>query len=377
MKVRAIAYFTGLERLLKNRSERIMKKIYLIRHCEAEGQPEEAPLTNDGFKQAIQLSEFFRGIPVDRIISSPYKRALQTVEPLAKRMNLEIEKNELLTERVLSSKNLADWLEKLRATFDDFELKFEGGESSSEAQKRIITVMEEVLKSEELNTIIVTHGNLLSLLLNHYQHQFCFEDWRILKNPDVFLLKREDETVTYERLLIESSDQLSLIKPTIELKDEYLSFYKEWVDSKEDMVPWVIQKDPSDFEAMVQFLMDNEQGRNLREGWVPDSTFWLINQDKRILGAVNIRHQLTPFLLNSGGHIGYGIRPSERRKGFATKLLSLSIEKAKELGIRKALVVCDEDNTGSFKTIINNGGIPDSDFIEEDGNIVKRFWIEL
>ncbi|MFS0779389.1 GNAT family N-acetyltransferase [Neobacillus sp. 3P2-tot-E-2] len=176
---------------------------------------------------------------------------------------------------------------------------------------------------------------------------------------------------------MESSDQLSLIKPTIELKDEYLSFYKEWVDSKEDMVPWVIQKDPSDFEAMVQFLKDNEQGRNLREGWVPDSTFWLINQDKRILGAVNIRHQLTPFLLNSGGHIGYGIRPSERRKGFATKLLSLSIEKAKELGIRKALVVCDEDNTGSFKTIINNGGIPDSDFIEEDGNIVKRFWIDL
>ncbi|KGM44670.1 GNAT family N-acetyltransferase [Neobacillus niacini] len=176
---------------------------------------------------------------------------------------------------------------------------------------------------------------------------------------------------------MESSDHLSLIKPTIELKDEYLSFYKEWVDSKEDMVPWVIQKDPSDFEEMVQFLKDNEQGHNLREGWVPDSTFWLINQDKRIVGAVNIRHQLTPFLLNRGGHIGYGIRPSERRKGFATKLLSLSIEKAKELGIRKALVVCDEDNTGSFKTIINNGGIPDSDFIEEDGNIVKRFWIEL
>ncbi|WP_419956553.1 GNAT family N-acetyltransferase [Neobacillus niacini] len=176
---------------------------------------------------------------------------------------------------------------------------------------------------------------------------------------------------------MDSSDQLSLIKPTVELKDEYLSFYKEWVDSKEDMVPWVIQKDPSDFEAMVQFLKANEQGRNLREGRVPDSTFWLINQDKRILGAVNIRHQLTPFLLNSGGHIGYGIRPSERRKGFATKLLSLSLEKAKELGIRKALVVCDEDNTGSFKTIINNGGIPDSDFIEDDGNIIKRFWIEI
>lgn len=354
-----------------------MKKIYLIRHCEAEGQPAEAPLTDNGFQQANQLSEFFRDIPIDRIISSPYKRAVQTVEPLAKRINLEIEKNELLIERVLSSQNLSDWLEKLRATFDDLDVKFEGGESSREAKERIVTVIEEVLNSEELNTIIVTHGNLLSLLLNLYQHQFGFEDWRSLKNPDVFLLKIQDGTVTYERLLMDSSDQLSLIKPTVELKDEYLSFYKEWVDSKEDMVPWVIQKDPSDFEAMVQFLKANEQGRNLREGRVPDSTFWLINQDKRILGAVNIRHQLTPFLLNSGGHIGYGIRPSERRKGFATKLLSLSLEKAKELGIRKALVVCDEDNTGSFKTIINNGGIPDSDFIEDDGNIIKRFWIEI
>ncbi|MEH7179924.1 GNAT family N-acetyltransferase [Neobacillus vireti] len=176
---------------------------------------------------------------------------------------------------------------------------------------------------------------------------------------------------------MESNHHLSLIKPTVELKNEYLAFYNEWVESKEDMVPWVIQKDPSDFEAMVQFLKGNEQGRNLPEGWVPDSTFWLINQDKRIIGAVNIRHQLTPFLLNRGGHIGYGIRPSERRKGFATKLLSLSLEKARELGIRKALVVCDEENTGSFKTIIYNGGIPDTDFIEEDGNIIKRFWIEL
>lgn len=171
--------------------------------------------------------------------------------------------------------------------------------------------------------------------------------------------------------------ELYLVRPTVDLEEEYLSFYKEWVDSKENMVPWVIQKDPSNFKEMVQFLYDNENGINLPKGWVPDSTFWLINGNNRILGAVNIRHQLTELLVHSGGHIGYGIRPSERRKGFATKLLSLSLEKAKEIGIQKALVVCDEHNTGSFKTITNNGGIPDADFIEDDGNIIKRFWIEL
>lgn len=126
-------------------------------------------------------------------------------------------------------------------------------------------------------------------------------------------------------------EQLYLTKPSVILKEEYLSFYKEWIESGETIVPWVIEKDPSNFEEMVQFLMDNEKGVNIPDGWVPDSTYWLLNNEKRIIGAVNIRHQLTELLFNSGGHIGYGIRPSERRKGYATKLLSLSLEKAKEL----------------------------------------------
>jgi predicted acetyltransferase len=81
--------------------------------------------------------------------------------------------------------------------------------------------------------------------------------------------------------------------------------------------------------------------------------------------------------LNCGGHIGYGIRPSERRKGYATKLLALSLDKTKELGIQNVLVVCDEGNVASEKTILNNGGIPDTSYVEEDGNVVKRFWIQL
>jgi predicted acetyltransferase len=170
---------------------------------------------------------------------------------------------------------------------------------------------------------------------------------------------------------------VSLVRPTIELKDEYLSFYQEWVESGEDMVPWVISKEPSDFEAMVQFLLNNEKSENLPENWVPDSTFWLVVCDNEVVGAVNIRHRLTEKLFNCGGHIGYGIRPKERRKGYASKLLALSLQKAKELGIEKALVVCDEGNLASEKTIRKNGGVPDANFVEEDGNVIKRFWIEI
>ena len=120
---------------------------------------------------------------------------------------------------------------------------------------------------------------------------------------------------------------VSLITPTTDLQDEYLDFYNEWKDSGETMIPWVITKDPSNFPAMVQELLDAHNGINLPESWVPDSTYWLVTDNNRIVGAVNIRHSLTEHLFNAGGHIGYGIRPSERRKGYATKLLELSLEK--------------------------------------------------
>ncbi|ATI53750.1 MULTISPECIES: GNAT family N-acetyltransferase [Bacillus cereus group] len=170
---------------------------------------------------------------------------------------------------------------------------------------------------------------------------------------------------------------VSLLTPTTDLQEEYLDFYNEWKDSGETMIPWVISKDPSNFPAMVQELLDAHNGVNLPQSWVPDSTYWLVTDNNRIVGAVNIRHSLTEHLFNAGGHIGYGIRPSERRKGYATKLLELSLEKTKKLNITRALVVCDEVNTASEKTILHNGGVRDDDFIEEDGNVVRRFWIEL
>ncbi|WP_199621345.1 GNAT family N-acetyltransferase [Paenibacillus alkalitolerans] len=170
---------------------------------------------------------------------------------------------------------------------------------------------------------------------------------------------------------------ITLVQPNIDLKNEYLSFYDEWKESGEDMVPWVISKDPSNFEEMLRFLSDNEQGIGLPESWVSSSTYWLINDYRKILGAVNIRHRLTETLFNTGGHIGYGIRPSERRKGHATKLLELSLLKAKGLGIDRVLVVCDSTNIASEKTIIKNGGVRETDYVEADGNVIRRYWVRV
>ena len=96
-----------------------------------------------------------------------------------------------------------------------------------------------------------------------------------------------------------------------------------------------------------------------------------------LLGAVNIRHYLNDYLLQFGGHIGDGIRPSERRKGYATEMIRLALIECKKLGIDRVLMVCDKSNIGSAKSIINNGGILENEFVDEDGEINQRYWIDL
>ena len=105
------------------------------------------------------------------------------------------------------------------------------------------------------------------------------------------------------------------------------------------------------------------------------SIYFAMENDK-IVGTIAIRHYLNEGLLNIGGHIGYGIRPSERRKGYGAQMLALALEKCRELGIDRALVTCDKDNVASAKTAMRNGGVMENEVVEEDGNIVQRYWFK-
>lgn len=164
------------------------KHIYIVRHCKAEGQEPEAKLTEKGVQDAYLLVQFFKDKSIDYIISSPYLRAHHTILPFAEEFNVAIHFDNRLTERVLCNSSHSNWLDMLKQSFKDLDLYFEGGESSHTAMNRIVQVVEEALDSESKNIVIVSHGNLIALLLKYFDNRIGFEEWQALSNPDVFKL---------------------------------------------------------------------------------------------------------------------------------------------------------------------------------------------
>jgi 2,3-bisphosphoglycerate-dependent phosphoglycerate mutase len=182
-----------------------MKEIYLVRHCKAEGQAADAPLTEDGSRQSFLLAHFLKHRNIEYIVSSPYVRAIQTIKPLSEIINKGIHTDDRLKERVLSTAPLENWMEMLQRTFDDDELRIEGGETSREAAGRGLELIQELTKSEEKSIVAVTHGALMSLIIKHFDRAFGFNDWKALSNPDVFQLTIQGQQVSVRRIWGENS----------------------------------------------------------------------------------------------------------------------------------------------------------------------------
>ena len=172
---------------------------------------------------------------------------------------------------------------------------------------------------------------------------------------------------------------VKLIKLTVEYKSTLIKMLDEWRADQElnntDRSPSAIFKnDPQDFE----YYLDNLEQRTASEDRVPNSVFFLIDEERnRLLGAVSIRHYLNEAMLQTCGHIGDGIRPSERRKGYATEMLRLALIECKKLGIDRVLLICDKANIGSAKAIIRNGGVLENEIVNESGTAMQRYWIDL
>ena len=166
---------------------------------------------------------------------------------------------------------------------------------------------------------------------------------------------------------------IRLVTLTEEYKEQLFEMMDEWCATGEKIVPYAIRKnDYHDF----QYYLDNLQIKEEVDGKVPDTTLFCLDVDRNIfVGAVNIRHYLTEEMLVNAGHIGDGIRPSERRKGYATAMIGLALEEAKKLGIDRVLMCCDKENIASAKSIVNNGGILENEVVV-NGVTEQRYWIE-
>lgn len=173
--------------------------------------------------------------------------------------------------------------------------------------------------------------------------------------------------------------EIKLVKGSYEYKNQIIDMLKEWIDYNENHPEAntspnaIFRNNYEDFAYYLEHLEYKEP----QEGLVPDSTFFCFDGKRNLMvGAVNIRHDLNDYLLKYGGHIGDGIRSSERRKGYATEMIRLALEECRKLGLTRVLMTCDKNNIGSAKSIIRNGGILENEVLEE-GSIKQRYWIAL
>lgn len=171
-----------------------------------------------------------------------------------------------------------------------------------------------------------------------------------------------------------------LVLPSEKYMQSYLEAVKEFQDENNPQASNYGALDVDtlrrDFGTYVRILKEQSEGKNLPPGYVPATEFWII-EDAVYAGRIQIRHTLNDYLLDEGGHVGYNIRKSMRRRGIGSRALVLGLKEAVKLGITRVLITCDEDNFASRKIIEKNGGVLEDVRSISGRNVKKcRFWID-
>ena len=174
---------------------------------------------------------------------------------------------------------------------------------------------------------------------------------------------------------------LLLVEPAIEYKDTFLEGLREF-QGEGLLLQYDLQLLTRDFESFLRRVRNEKDKTKLRPEAIPSTTYWLIERDEygqeRFVGNLSLRHELNDFLFRVAGHIGYQIRPSLRGQGYGKFILQLGLQKAKILGIQRALLTCDETNTASKKVIEFNGGQFENALPVAGCSLKKmRYWIDL
>lgn len=174
-------------------------------------------------------------------------------------------------------------------------------------------------------------------------------------------------------------EEFILTRPTSEYASQIVEYRQEFLDAGDSMDGTGPLRRTSNPEEYIQICLDHEDPLKVPSHLVPATQFFFIRKsDNKLVGMIQVRHHFNDYLEKYAGHIGYSVRPSERRKGYAKEMLRMVLPFCREIGIDKVMITCIDGNTGSEKTILANSGVYEYTIHEPDENEdLKRFWITL
>lgn len=187
------------------------------------------------------------------------------------------------------------------------------------------------------------------------------------------LMKQSDFFVTRKT----PPQKLHLRQPEASDREQVMAYREEFlaIDSRMDGTCALDQYD--DFDAWLANVRAYSAPETTPAGKVPATQYLALDENEHLVGMVNLRHCLNDYLLEFGGHIGYSVRPADRKNGYAIQMLRLALDEAKALGLDRVRIACDRYNIASAKTIQANGGILDGErYDPQDGTLTQRYWIE-
>ena len=233
-------------------------------------------------------------------------------------------------------------------------------------------------------------------LAEKYEIKFLYRDFRVgfregqneAREKGLYMQKYcgciFSEEERYSKQIKKDKDyfdnEIVLVRPTMENKEQVMNLRKDFLEKGEEFHGCSGLEECENYEDWLDF--EGRHSKKYGDDYTPNSLFLGIRKsDNKLVGFIDLRHNLSSFLLNYGGNIGYSVAVEERRKGYAKQMLILLLDECRKLGLEKVLLTCDKENVGSRKTILSGGGKLENEVKDDvglsDSGIIQRYWITL